>query len=87
MKSFIQKAKLETYHAAQEMLLLALALDRVIRQPGDVITSEATEIICRRLHGLELAFAGVRRAASQSAIRSSPAASRGSSGRRRFVGS
>ena len=30
---------------------------------GDIINSEATEILCRRLHGLELAFAHVRRMA------------------------
>ena len=42
-------------------MLLAMVVDRIIREPGDIINSEATEILCRRLHGLELAFSKVRR--------------------------
>ena len=53
--------ELDSCHAAQEMMLLAMILDRIIREPGDIINSEATEILCRRLHGLELAFAKVRK--------------------------
>lgn len=50
VKAFIQENELATCQATQEMLLLALVLDRVIRRPGDVIHSGATEIICPRLH-------------------------------------
>ena len=63
MRQFISERELTGCHAAQEMLLLAMVLDRMIKTPGDIINSEATEILCRRLHGLELAFAHVRRMA------------------------
>ena len=60
-RQFISERELDNCHAAQEMMLLAMILDRIIREPGDIINSEATEILCRRLHGLELAFAKVRK--------------------------
>ena len=57
MRQFIAERELDSCHAAQEMLLLAMILDRIIRDPGsEMINSEATEILCRRLHGLELAL-------------------------------
>ena len=42
-------------------MLLGMILDRIVREPGDVIHSEAMENLCRRLHGLELAVAKVRK--------------------------
>ena len=42
-------------------MLLGMILDRIVREPGDVINSEAMENLCRRLHGLELAVAKVRK--------------------------
>ena len=53
--------ELETCHAAQEYLLLCMILDKLLKNNEDMINSEGAEIICRRLHGLQLAFAEVRR--------------------------
>lgn len=62
VRQFISERELDNCHAAKEMLLLAMILDRIIRDPSTVmINSEATEILCRRLHGLELAFAKVHK--------------------------
>ena len=61
-RSWISEKELDTCHAAQEFLLLAMILDKMITdQKEDLINSAACEILCRRMHGLQLAFQNVHR--------------------------
>ena len=61
-RSWISEKELDTCHAAQEFLLLAMILDKMITdQKEDLINSAACEILCRRMHGLQLALQNVHR--------------------------
>ena len=61
IRAWTSRRELESCHAAQELLLLAMVLDRMVRSEGDIVNSEAVEILTRRIHGLQLAFRDVRK--------------------------
>ena len=42
-------------------LLLGMVLDKLLQGDEDMVNSEGVEIICRRMHGLQLAFQNVHR--------------------------
>jgi len=59
---YVSKKELTNCHAASELLLMAVLLDRMIASKGfDLINSDAIEIICRRVYGLFRAFDNVHR--------------------------
>ena len=61
MEDFITARALGKCNAAQELLLLALIIDRMVREPGvSIVNMPAVEIMLRKMYGLIKAFEGVR---------------------------
>ena len=61
MKDYIKKKELETCHAAQELLLLAVVLDRMVGESSDMINADSVEVMCRRVYALWKAFEDVHK--------------------------
>ena len=61
MEDFITSRQLTKCNAAQELLLLALIVDRMVREPGlPIVNMPAVEVIMRKMYGLIKAFEGVK---------------------------
>ena len=64
VKAFIREKELEGNHLGNEMQLLALMVDRALcESPPSWINYQTTEVVFRRLHGIERAFATVSKEA------------------------
>ena len=61
IRHWTSRRELDSCHAAQELLLLGMILDRLVKSDADIINSEAVEILTRRVHGLQLAFRDVKK--------------------------
>ena len=61
VRDMVRRKELAGNHLAEEMLMLAMLMDRAIAEAGDEwINYKTTEMAMRRLYGLERAFAPVR---------------------------
>ena len=60
---WIQDKQLERNHVAHEMMLLCMVLDKSLLDDKNYISTQACEIVCRRVYALKKAFEGVKCAA------------------------
>ena len=61
-QAFIREKELGENHVAKEVILLALAVDKLLHEDRNFMRSEGCEILCRRLYAIRRAFQDVRRA-------------------------
>ena len=59
-EAWIRTKELEKNHVANEMLMIAMVLDRMVLSSAEFITSEGCEILASRIYALRRAFADVR---------------------------
>ena len=61
MEDFLASRSLARCNAAQELVLLALIIDRMVREPGvEIVNMPAVEVILRKMYGLIKAFENVK---------------------------
>ena len=60
-EEFIREKELENNHVANEVVMLALVLDKQIASTPSFLQTESCEIVCRRIYALKRAFAEVKK--------------------------
>ena len=59
IKAFVKEKELTGNHIEGELMLLAMAIDSMVKSDANFINCEAAEILARRLYGIRRAFAQV----------------------------